>query len=1425
MTKYLLVFSIFLLYLETSAQTYNMSNNSVTNTSGTLHDSGGPLFNYGNNQNLVFTICPTGASCIALNFSSFALQNGPDVLSIYNGNSTSGALLGSFTGANSPGTLFITGSCVTLNFTSNNNTVAAGWTMTWQGQTSCSNLQVQTGGNNSNASWLVPNIFLTGCSQVSNVTYTGSNQAIGYFTNGAGIGLASGIILATGNATNAIGPNNATGVTTNLGTAGDPDLTALTAFTPCGSASTTLDAAVLTFNFVPLSSTVEFRYVFASDEYLEYVCSSFNDVFGFFISGPGITGQQNIATVPGTNTYVGINTVNNVNNSAYYINNPSGSQITQYDGFTTVMTATATGLTPCQTYTIKLAVADAGDRILDSAVFLGANSFNAGNAINVSAFVPSTGTLDAYEGCQDGYFQFTRGDLTDLSQPINFTITVTGTATPGVDYEPLTLTVTIPPGEISVTLPVIAYQDFIFEGSESIIVQINELQCNCTLPPPAQLNIFDTPEPFTAFISNPPVICPPGSALIAVIAQGSQFTPYTYAWSNGGIGPAISVSPAVSTTYSVTVTDGCGRTTTTSIPVTVSTAAPSAAITPAGPFCQTSAPVTLVAASGGGTWSGPGVTPATGVFDPAAAFASGPGPYTISYFVSNSCGSSTASTTIIVNPNAAPVINPFTPPCVGSTSLITLTSNIAGGTWSGPGIVGGSNTTGQWSPVLASGSGAGPYTITYNSPPPCGGTTSTTIAFALVPTATITGNTALCSGQSTTLTASGGGTYQWNTGATSASITVNPSSNTTYNVTVTSTGGCTASSTVTVAVSASPIASINNPTPICAGQNVTLTATGGGTYAWSSGQNTASITISPTSTTTYIVTVTNAAGCTATASRTVTVNPQPTASVNSVSPICSGQSVTLTVTGTGTYTWNTGATSASITVNPTANTTYIVTVTGAGGCTATASSAVTVNPQPTASAGAPQSICAGQSATLTATGGGTYAWSSGQSTASITVSPAATTTYIVTVTGTGGCTATASNTVTVNPIPTAGLNPPQTVCSGTNVTLTATGGGSYFWNTGATSATISVSPTATTTYTVTVTGTGNCTASASTTITVSPNPTANAGPNQTICAGNSITMVATGAGAGGSYSWSNGVTTASNTVSPTATTTYTVTVTNAAGCTASASKIITVNPIPNANAGPNQTICAGQSVTMTATGGGTYLWNTGATTATTTVSPASTTTYIVTVTGAGGCTASASRTITVNPAPIPSITAPPTICVGGSISLTASGGITYTWSTGATTATINVSPASTTTYTVTVTGTGGCTATTSTTVTVNPPTPPSINPPAPICAGQSASLTATGGGTYLWNTGATTASISVSPASTTNYTVTVTDTGGCTGNGNGESQPDSGSKHTLPDMCRTKRQFNRHRRRHLFVEYRRNYGKHQCQPCYYHYLYRYSNQC
>ena len=423
--------------------------------------------------------------------------------------------------------------------------------------------------------------------------------------------------------------------------------------------------------------------------------------------------------------------------------------------------------------------------------------------------------------------------------------------------------------------------------------------------------------------------------------------------------------------------------------------------------------------------------------------------------------------------------------------------------------------------------------------------------------------------------------------------------------------------------------------------------------------------------------------------------------------------------GTSQYSWSNGATSSSITVSPMNTTTYTVTVSETGGCTGIKSITVTVNPKPTVDAGVNPSLCKGGTVILTAQGSGgsgpgtySYNWdnpaSSGQTKQ---VTPMATSIYNVTVTDANGCTNTDAVTVTVNnpPISSASNDGPLS-CTKASVTLTANpaSGVSYKWSTGATTRTTTVSLAGT--YTVTVTDLNtDCTSAASTTV-VGDNtvPTVEAGPDVTVNCFNPTKILTAVANA--PLLWSTGATTASITVSPESTTKYYVTVTASNGCIAVDSVLVTANkakPTASLTANGNNCITNNAQLFGSASGGTapyTYSY-TGPNNFTSILqNPTidSSGTYILTVTDANGCTDTESIVIFSKVVPIVLVITTE-ICVGETVTLTASGGVSYKWganANNATTASVMVTPNATTSYTVTVTTADGCTGTGTATITV-----------------------------------------------------------------------------------------------------------------------------
>lgn len=478
-------------------------------------------------------------------------------------------------------------------------------------------------------------------------------------------------------------------------------------------------------------------------------------------------------------------------------------------------------------------------------------------------------------------------------------------------------------------------------------------------------------------------------------------------------------------------------------------------------------------------------------------------------------------------------------------------------------------------------------------------------------------------------------------------------------------------------------------------------------------------------------------------------------------PRCTGSSVQLTDMSTNTpttWTW-TATSSVGVTFsnanaqNPTvsfANAgTYTIglSATNASG-TGTTTRTLTINATPTVAV-SNATVCAGNSTTLTASGATTYSWNTGATTATLSVAPSSLTVYTVTGT-TSGCSNTKTVSVTVTANPTVTVNS-ATICAGKSATLTAAGATTYSWSTTATTASVSVSPTTTTTYTVRGTTSG-CTNTKTLSVTVNTVP-AVAATSATICSGTSGTLTASGAS---TYSWNTGATGANLTASPTGNTNYTVTGTSTQGCVKTATASITVKTTPTV-AVSSATVCNGNAANLTATGATTYSWNTGATTSSISVTPTTTTNYTVTGTTVG-CSNTKTLSVTVNIVPAVAATSA-TICSGTTGTLTASGASTYSWNTGATGANLTASPTGNTNYTVTGTSAQGCTKTATASISVNATPTVAVNN-ATICIGNSASLTAATATSYSWNTGATTASISVSPTVTTTYTVRGT-TGSC----------------------------------------------------------------
>lgn len=405
------------------------------------------------------------------------------------------------------------------------------------------------------ATTLVQNVLVGSGVTVSNIQFTGANTQIGRF-NGANsnIGLANGIIMSTGVINDAVGPNNNASVGVDLNRAGYGPLSNII------GGEDTQDAAVLSFNFICEGDKISFRYVFASEEYPEYVGSQFNDIFAFFIQGPGIVGIQNIAKIPGTNQFVAINNVNQTSFNNFFVNNGNGSagggSSVQFDGFTRPFVAEATVI-PCQTYTITIAIADVSDGIFDSAVFLEAQSFTSPVVFIEQKPSYLDGIDVIYENC--GFNTITLRRTGETSQPLTIFLETEGTATYGIDYSPFPTTLTFAAGQSAISFNVFAFDDNITEAiGESISIIYADTGCGEIVLKRVDFTIFDPP-PLVNLIPGlgAELICPRQPVELQASVTGGV-APYIIQWLNQPTGNPVTVYPDSTSWYIVSAIDQCG---------------------------------------------------------------------------------------------------------------------------------------------------------------------------------------------------------------------------------------------------------------------------------------------------------------------------------------------------------------------------------------------------------------------------------------------------------------------------------------------------------------------------------------------------------------------------------------------------------------------------------------------------------------------------------------------------------------------------------------------------------------------------------------------------------------------------------------------------------------------------------------------------
>ncbi|ANE53219.1 hypothetical protein [Flavisolibacter tropicus] len=788
---------------------------------------------------------------------------------------------------------------------------------------------------------------------------------------------------------------------------------------------------------------------------------------------------------------------------------------------------------------------------------------------------------------------------------------------------------------------------------------------------------------------------------VSVSVSGGTGT-YTYLWNNGAT--TKDLTNVAAGTYTLTITDanGCSTTTTQTVNQPAAALAATSSKTDVKCFGQSTGGVSVSVSGGTGTYTylwNNGAT--TKDLTNVAA-----GTYTLTITDANGCSTTTTQT---VNQPAAALAATSSKTdvkCFGqSTGGVSV--SVSGGTGTYTYLWNNGATTKDLTNVAA-----GTYTLTITDANGCSTTTTQTVnqpAAALAATSSKTD--VKCFGQSTggvSVSVSGGTgtyTYLWNNGATTKDLT-NVAAGT-YTLTITDANGCSTTTTQTVNQPAAALAATSSKTDVkCFGQStggVSVSVSGGTgtyTYLWNNGATTKDLTNVAAGT--YTLTITDANGCSTTTTQTVNQPAAALAATSSKTDVkCFGQStggVSVSVSGgTGTYTylWNNGATTKDLT-NVAAGT-YTLTITDANGCSTTTTQ--TVN-QPAAALAATSSKtdvkCFGQSTggvSVSVSGGTgtyTYLWNNGATTKDLTNVAAGT--YTLTITDANGCSTTTTQTVNQPAAALAATSSKTDVkCFGQStggVSVSVSGGTgtyTYLWNNGAT--TKDLTNVAAGTYTLTITDANGC----STTTTQTVNQPAAAlsvtaiNSNSPVCSGNVLTLTSSGTGGTNpySYNWSgpNGFSSTSqnpsiSNVQTSATGTYTVIITDANGCTATASTSVAINQtvIPSVSiaANPGNNICAGTSVTFTATpiNGGiipSYQWqvngvNVGTNSPTFTSNSLSNTDKVtVILTSNTVCPSPASvtsNTITmaVNDLVTPSVSISPSannICAGSSVTFTA----------------------------------------------------------------------------------------------------------------------------------------------------------------------------
>ena len=1123
-----------------------------TDCSGEIFDCGGPDGDYEANSDYTLTITPEGgAGCITLSLLYYNIDAFGDAISFYDGPTATGApisvISGGQNGDNTGGACFqasATSGSLTMQFTTDGFTEFEGFHAVWEcSDDPCIENAQMTLTNTDITEEQIAEIVTTPQSQVTVTNISCADGAYGTFegADNTDLGIGKGLVLSTGQIldnddlfTSSINQPASDFASNNNGFDGDDDLSFLSGFG-------TFDACIVELEVFANTNQLNFEYVFGSEEYPEFVGGTVNDVFAFLASGPGIVGdpglnnQLNMAVLP-NGTAVTINDVNDAQNNQFYRNNEFSNNVV-YDGLTSDFQGVKKSLTasvdviPCNTYTLKLGIADGGDGVYDSGVFIS----------EITGGIPTV-SVDYQNGIQYLVEECTSSPdevVIDIGQPLDqdqtFEVIISGTAIQGIDYDlVIPPTITFPAGDSIQTFEITTLTDGIPEGTETVLVTLRaNFGCGDIILSELEIQIEDAldVEIFTG--SDTTFVCTDSCVVMDVLGAPN------YIWSPSELFDVPNIAnPTICPTESqmVTVVGFLGVCTAVD-EVWIEVVDPTLAIESDDVLniCQGDS-VTLLANNNVGDanliW-----TPGDGsILDPTQGTVEASPLVTTTYTATVEVAGCVASDEVIVN------VDPFDFPEVIEDTTICQNSTIQ----LAPAIL---NTTTQfvWTPDVAltpdntaSGVFATPdvttiYTVTADSENGyCPQSESVTIT--VVPADVDVDNPEpieICLGESIEITATSthSDLVTWTptetlNPATGTTVTATPTETTTYiaNLEV---SGCVVADTITVRVDSLPASALVELIPqeefYCEGEIITMVFP---TYEpanfadiehiWSpdTGQESPdslwNLVITALETTTYTRVTTNHA-CEVT--EEVLINVVQTEDlILAVTPdlICPGEEVQFQLTSAadlGEITWNAEGLNLSCDdcPDPNANPTGSVMVsamssTEDGGCPLNSNVVnIVVEEAPILGITGNNAICLGISTTLNANAENatSVVWTdeSGtvvSNTGILEVSPTTTTTYSVTASN-GVCDdAIASIEVTVDTDePTLELDASDfLLCQGESVELTAITNGpdgtTVVWSTGEDAATISPTPNSTTTYTAIYTNTCDVEVMAEITIEVEP---------------------------------------------------------------------------------------------------------------------------------------------------------------------------------------------------------------------------------------------------------------------------------------------------------------------------------------------------